>query len=551
MSERGVPVTNPFVGITYAEALRSIERRHGPREALYFRGRRYTFSDVRREVDRASARLATLGLEPGDKVAIWMPNRPEFIWYWLGASQMGLVAVFLNTRLRRDEFVYQIAQSDSRVIIVPGQPGFRDFLSELGEASAELRSGGLERGSPVFPALRHVVVCDPPSVDWPAITDWSQEDRDLPVPPVAGDPDRPALIAYSSGTTALPKGAMLTHAIWRKAYDGGNTLGLSPEDRLYLCVPLFGVLGSLNGVLTFWSHGASVVLEERFDATACLDALIAERCTAIHLLPAMISALLQNPRFDRRDLHRLRVGVVLSSDPVVLRQAALDLGVGGVVTGYGLTESTGLVTRCRWDEPLEDRLASQGRPLPGCLIRVVDPESGRDMPPDSPGEIWIGGYCVMPGYYNKPDETRRAITPDGWLRSGDAGLLRPDGTLVFQRRLGDGYKHKGFNVSVPEVEAVLGRHPNVRAGAIVSVPHPEFGEAGVAFVIPRAGTRPDGDELAAFLRARLASFKVPTYFHFVDALPLTGGTEKIQKFRLREQALALVRADAGAVSRQR
>lgn len=538
-------VENPFIGLTYAEALALIEGRHRTRIALKFRGRAYNFGDVRREVGRASARLASLGLEPGDKVAIWMPNRPEFIWYWLGASQMGLVAVFLNTRLRRDEFVYQIAQSDSRVVIVPGQPGFRDFLAELGEACPALQTGAPDDDS-VFPMLRHIAACDPPNVDWPSVLDWSTEDDGQRDMPVATDPGQPALIAYSSGTTALPKGAMLTHVIWRKAYDGGNTLSLTPEDRLYLCVPLFGVLGSLNGILTFWSHGASVVLDERFEADTCLDALYNDDCTAMHMLPAMIAALLQNPRFDRQR-HHLRVGVVLSSDPKVLKQAALDLGVRGIVTGYGLTESTGLVTRCHWDDPLETRLTTQGKPLPGCLIRIVDPETGVDLPTGQTGEIWVGGYGVMPGYYNKPDETRRAIGPDGWLRSGDAGYLTKDGALVFQRRLGDGYKHKGFNVSIPEVEAVLRQHPGIGSVAIVGVPHQEYGEVGVAFVIPRDGVSPRGDELFAFLRERLASFKIPSHFAVVDAFPLTAGTEKIQKFRLRERALALV-ADSGGSS---
>lgn len=536
-------VANPFIGLTYARALELIESRHRDRIALKFRGRTYTFADVRREVDKAASRLATVGLAPGDKVALWMPNRPEFIWYWLGASQIGLVAVFLNTRLRRDEFVYQIAQSDSRIIVVPGQPSFRDFLAELGEACPALREGTPGPDS-VFPMLRHVAACDPPSVDWPTVLDWSTDTvaRDVPK---ATDPARPALIAYSSGTTALPKGAMLTHVIWRKAYDGGNTLSLTPDDRLYLCVPLFGVLGSLNGILTFWSHGASVVLEERFDADACLASLYDDGCTAMHLLPAMITGLLEHPRFDRAR-HRLRVGVVLSSDPKVLKQGALDLGVRGIVTGYGLTESTGLVTRCRWDDPLETRLTTQGKPLPGCLIRVVDPETCADLPPGQTGEIWVGGYGVMPGYYNKPDETRRTIRPDGWLRSGDAGYLLEDGALVFQRRLGDGYKHKGFNVSIPEVEAVLRQHPGIASVAIVGAPHPQLGEVGIAFVIPREGASPSAGELHAFLRERLASFKIPAHFELVDSFPLTAGTEKVQKFRLRERALALAAAHAAS-----
>lgn len=527
---------NPFVGKTYDEALDYLAQAYGDREALLFEGRRYSFADIRRQSALAAARLAGLGLPRGSKVAIWMPNRPEFIWYWFGAVQAGLVAVFLNTRLRRDEFVYQIAQSDSAVVIVPGRPAFRDFLGDLVECCPELatrRAGQLD--SPPFPALRAVVVCDPIPHALPGVLDWSDAPA-RPVPAVAAAPDAPALIAYSSGTTALPKGAMLSHCIWRKAYDGGTFIGLGTEDCLYLCVPLFGVLGSLNGILTFWGHGARIVLDERFDVDTCLEALEAERCTAMHLLPAMIDALIAHPRFPQVNL-RLRTGVVLSSDPVVLRRAHDELHVRGIVTGYGLTESTGLVTRCRWDQPLDDRLASQGRPLPDCGIRVVDPDTGRDLPAGSEGEVWVGGYSVMLGYYNKPEETRRTITPDGWLRSGDLGVLHADGSLKFLRRIKDGYKHKGFNVSTPEVERVAAQHPDVAAVAVVGLPDPRHGEVGAAFVIPRAGAAFSAEAFIAFLGERLASFKLPAHVFAIDAFPVTGGTEKIQKFQLRDIAL--------------
>lgn len=527
---------NPYSNKTYAQAIDYLADRYGEREALLFEGKRYSFADIRRESDRAAARLKSLGLKPGDKVAIWMPNRPEFMWYWFGAAKSGLVAVFLNTRLRRDEFIYQIAQSDSAVVIVPGRPAFRDFLGELVEACPELatnRAGRLNCAT--FPKLQAVICCDRSSRKLPGVLDWSTPTA-LPLPAPATDPDAPALICYSSGTTALPKGAMLTSCIWRKAYDGGALIGLTPADCLYLCVPLFGVLGSLNGVLSFWSHGARIVLDERFQVDACLKSLEEERCTALHMLPAMIDALVAHPHFPNTKL-RLRTGVVLSSDPAILRRAAEELGVGGVVTGYGLTESTGLVTRCRWDDPLDVRFVSQGHPLPDCPIRVVDPDTGKDVARGEEGEIWIGGYSVMPGYYNKPEETTKTITPDGWLRSGDLGILNQDGSVKFIRRVKDGYKHKGFNVSTPEVERVAAGHPDIAHVAVVGVPDRRYGEIGVAFVIPRKGARVEPSAVLSFLTPRLASFKLPAHVFIVDAFPVTGGTEKIQKFKLREMAL--------------
>lgn len=304
--------SNPFVGLTYQQAIDSLVDRYGEKEALLFEGRRYSFADIRRESDKAAARLMALGLKPGDKVALWLPNRPEFVWYWFAAAKSGLIAVFLNTRLRHDEFIYQIAQSDSAVVIVPGRPAFRDFLGEMVEACPELASRPVGKlDSATFPRLQAVVSCDAPPRRLPGVLDWS-EPQDLPVPPPATDADAPAMIIYSSGTTALPKGAMLTSCVWRKAYDAADTMAIGRGDCLYLCVPLFGAMGSISGVLSFWSRGARIVLDERFDADACLTALERERCTALHMLPAIIDGLIAHPRFGSARLS-LRTGTVLAT----------------------------------------------------------------------------------------------------------------------------------------------------------------------------------------------------------------------------------------------
>jgi acyl-CoA synthetase (AMP-forming)/AMP-acid ligase II len=526
---------NPFVGKTYAESISYIAERHGGRTALIFEGRRHTFADIKREANAASRKLAALGLQPGDTIALWCTNRPEFAWVWLGASQMGLVTVILNTRLKREEFVYQIAQSDSRAVVAPGPGAFRDFLGELADVPPDR-----------FPRLRHVIALDSPGPGRPDAVDWTALPDDGPLPAMETDPGKPALIAYSSGTTAQPKGAVLSHCIWRKAYDGGTYLDLGPDERLFLSVPLFGVLGCLNGLLTFWAHGASIVLEQRFEADSCLRALCDLRCTMMHLLPSMLDRLSVHPDFDPTAFPQLRGGVILSSDPAVMERATRELDAPGFITGYGLTESTGLVARCRWDQPLAVRTACQGWPLPDCHLRIVEPESGQDMPAGEPGEIWIGGYSVMLGYYNKPEETARAITPDGWLRSGDMGYLREDGAVVFLRRLKDGYKHKGFNVSTPEVEAAIQEHPGVAAAAVVGVPDPQAGEIGVAYIVAAEDSDLDEADVLVFLKDRLSSFKLPVHVFVVESFPLTSGTGKVQKFKLREDAIGRLRREAPA-----
>jgi acyl-CoA synthetase (AMP-forming)/AMP-acid ligase II len=496
---------NPFVGATYASALRELVRRHGANDALVFGERRWTFAEVAAEVDRMAARLHALGLRPGDKVAIWLPNRPEFLWAWLGASQSGLVAVVLNTRLKAEEAAYQVGQSDSRAILLPGDGAFRDFVAEIASVRHEL------------PELRHVVALD--ATRHPGVVDWSAPPpAGLAPAPVADDPEAVALISYSSGTTALPKGAMLTHCVYRKAWDIGIRVDLTERDRLLMAIPLFGSMAMMNGVLPFWARGAALVVEERFDAEAFVRTAARERCTMVHLLPPMVLAIARLPGFEPRAIASLRVAFVLSNDQEILGLVADRLGIPGVMTGYGLTESTTVATRNRWDDPREARFRTQGYALPDVELRVVDPASGTPRAAGEVGEIWLRGYCVMKGYYRKPEETARAIDAEGWLHTGDAGVLRADGRLEFLYRLSE----------------ALRRHPEVADVAVFGRRDPVAGEVGVACVIARDGSRPSADALLEFLRPHLAAYKMPRHLVFVDALPMTAGTGKVQKFRLRD-----------------
>lgn len=533
---------NPFRDKTYAESIRKIAGMYGDRVALTFDGHDHTFDDIRRQADIASARLASLGVKPGETVGLWIPNRPEFAWVWFGAAQMGAMPVILNTRLRPAEAEYQIAQSESVVVVVPGEGTFRDFLGELAETCPGIRDGSLP--AEPFPHLRKVVSLDPPGDAYPGVVSWQALGDDLAVPPCSEDHDAPALIAYSSGTTSLPKGAMLTHCIWRKAWDGSKFLDMSTEDCLYLTVPLFGVLGCINGVLMSWCNGARIILRDRFDPADFIRTVRDEGCTLAHLLPTMVERVAEYPDFDKAAFRTLRGGVLLSSQRKDFQRAVDVLDAPGYTSGYGLTETTGLVTRCRWDDPFEERVSHQGAPLPDCLIRIVDTETGADLPLGEEGEILVGGYSVMKGYFKKPEETSKTLTPDGWLRSGDLGYMKEDGNLRFLRRVKDGYKHKGFNVSTPEVEAVIQTFPGIAAAAVVGVPDPEFGERGAAFIIAEDGASPDEEELMTFLKTQLASFKVPAHIFMVDEFPLTGGTDKVRKFKLRDMAMQTLGIEA-------
>ncbi|MDF3072526.1 MAG: hypothetical protein K0S54_193 [Alphaproteobacteria bacterium] len=532
---------NPFKGLTTGQSIALLARQHGERLALSFKGRDWSFIDVRTEIERAAARLYSIGIREGDKVAVWLPNRPEFLWYWLGAGQIGAVAVTLNTRLQPEEFTYQIDQSDSTAVIVPGGTDYRDFLGDLAGVCPELlngKPGALDCAA--LPKLRSVVALDAFDPKYKGVTDWSKPMGDLPPAPLATDPLAASLIAYSSGTTALPKGAMLNHSVFRKAWDHGERFNQTAQDRLYLCVPMFGILSSINGVLTFWSRGSSVILDDRFDATETLQILQDRQCTAVYVLPLMIDKMLEHADFKSYDLSRLRTGIVLTIDPVVFRKAANELGMKEVFTSYGMTETSSAATRSYWHEPLEDRINAHGKVLPDIEVRVADPDSNAVLQRGEEGEIQVRGYNVMLGYYNKPEETRRAFADGDWFKTGDLGIHRADGTIKFLRRVKDGYKHNGFNVATAEVEASLARHPAIAAVSVTDLPHARFGAVGAAFVIRKQGIKASEQEIIEFAKAKLASFKVPAHVFFVEEFPVTAGTGKIQKFKLRELALQVL-----------
>lgn len=538
-------MSNPYKDLAYGPSMTLMAGRFADREALVFGGRRWSFAQAKAEIDGASARLVAAGLAPGDKVAVWLPNRPEFIWYWLGAAQIGLVPVILNTRLKQEEAAYQIGQSDSRAIVIPGDGAFRDFAGDLLSVCPELGQGRTAMPGSRFPRLELVLLCEPtrqPIAVGVELARLAAEAARITLPSLVTDASAAGMICYSSGTTALPKGAVLNHTGFRKAWDHGPRFHQTPDDRLYLGVPLFGILASINGVLTFWSRGGAVVLDERFEPGRAIELIERERCKVAYLLPPMLEQIISHPSFSRERLAHLRTGLIATNSAEIQKVAVEKLGMREVFTSYGMTETSSACTRTFSDDPLEVRLETQGRPLPDIEVRIGDVETGAPLPPGEEGEVQVRGYNVMLGYYNKPAETVAAFTADGFFRTGDLARLDAEGRLQFQRRIKDGYKYKGFNVSTSEVEAAILAHPDVKAAAVVGLPDGMNGEVGAAFVIGHGSAPVDAEALVAFLRPRLAGYKLPAHVFQVEEFPLTAGTQKVRKFQLRELAIARLAA---------
>lgn len=529
---------NPFVDKTNYRAIEYIADRYRARTGLIFEGEKYSFEDILEKTNAYGSYFLDCGLEPGDRIAIFCSNRPEFLWSFLGSTSVGLICVLINTRLTRDELQFQLVQSGAKAIVLETSDGRRQFLADFAELYPAAKTG--IPGDPAatsLPDLRHIFCCDDVPDGYRGVVSLrTVPDRRLAPAHLAQNPTDACLIMYSSGTTALPKGTVLTHQLWRRAYDAGVRFGTSSADVFYVAVPMFAFAGLLaGGPMTAWAHGAAVVLARGFDEAECLAGLEAHGCSVLQMMPSMISRLLAHEAFPAAPKDRWRVGLVLSSDKTILRQAVERLGFKSTVCGYGLTETSALICRTWWWQTLAEQTATNGTPLPGCEARIVDPEAGAVLKADETGEIELGGYGVMLGYWNNPEETRKTLLPDGWLRTGDLGSINSRGEIEFKGRIRDSYKHNGFNVSTAEVERVAGTMAGVRESKVVSLADPLTGSIGIAFVVKDDPTLSE-NQVVQFLSGKLAKYKIPKHVFFVDELPRTGGTDKIRTGELVRRA---------------
>lgn len=541
--------SNPFSGKTVGQMLDEAAARFAERQAVVFADERISYAELRRRVDRLARGLLALGIRKDDKVALWLPNRPAWLFAQHACAKIGATVVALNTRYKAHELSYILEQSDAAALILTDHLGPIDFLEILDEVLPELKNaepGALHAEK--FPLLKRVIVdAEDPYPGTVRLRDvleaGDQSGQDLEAASARVTADDVFTILYTSGTTSFPKGAMISHAnCLPHGWNCGAQLRLAADDRILHALPFSGTWGGVNIPLTAFTHGACLVLMESFDPGAALYLMEKERITVWNAVDAMILGVLDHPDLDRYDRSSLRTGgVAMTSggaqslfDEVVAR-----IGLRQAFQPYGMTEVNALALYHDLDEPAESRKLPGIWPAPGLEVRVVNPETGQPCKPGEEGELQHRGRLVTRGYYKKPEETAKALTEDGWLRSGDLAVQDEAGRTIFKGRLREVLRISHFMVAPREIEEFLMAHPKVHQAFVVGVPDVKLGEAPVAYVIPKEGEILGEAELMAHCKGKIASYKIPRHIRLVKDVPRTPGPhgDKVQKPKLREQAI--------------
>src|SRR5438270_5289102 len=508
----------------------SAAERFGDAEALVDAPVRFTFRQLHGAVREAARALIALGVQPGDRVAIWAPNTWEWVVALGGLHTAGAVLVPLNTRFKGQEAAYILAKSGAKLLLA--------VTEFLGTDYVEMLEAERER----LPTLEHVIVlrghASGNTLAWADFVGQGQSvvEQGVDSRVDAVKPDDVSDILFTSGTTGRPKGAMCTHAQALRAYtDWADVVGLRAGDRYLIVNPFFHAFGYKAGIVASLVTGATILPHAVFDPAAVFERIPVDRISMLPAPPALYQTLLNHSDLDKHDMSSLRLAVTGAAViPVELVKQMRDvLGFETVITGYGLTEACGIATMCRHDDNPETIATTSGRAIPGVDVQVVN-DDGKEVARGDAGEIVVRGYNVMLGYYDEPDETKATIDGDGWLHTGDIGVMDDRGYLRITDRKKDIFIVGGFNAYPAEIENAMLANEDVAQVAVVGVPDQRLGEVGAAYVVPKAGKTIDPDQLIAWCRERMANFKVPRRIEVVDSLPLNAAG-KVLKYRLRDE----------------
>ncbi|AJC23294.1 fatty-acid--CoA ligase [Pandoraea pulmonicola] len=511
-------------------------------QALVIDGERIDYGTLAQRVAQAAARMISLGVAHGEHVGILMGNSVNWVVLFYAAASIGAVAVPINTRFKSDELNYCLSQGDVRVLFYVDTFLNIDYTQLLRGVEP-----ALDQSLPgeVLPLLRHVVMVGERARDLPrgvehfdALPDTAELHAEAARRASAVLPDDILLIQYTSGTTSFPKGVLLRHrSMLMNAAASALRIGVRADDRYFSVRPFFHVAGTTMSLLVSLVTGACLLSVPSFDVARVLTILDEERCTLTSGNDTIFLMMMGHPEFRRERIH-LRGGWA-AAGPEIMQKIHDVMGVPYMVGAYGQSEASPNVVLNDWRDPLALRVGGWASPHPGLEIRTVSTATGEVLGPDEPGEIQVRGWSVMKGYYNKPKETAQAFSDDGWLRTGDLGVIDAEGRMRMLGRLKDVFRVGGENVAPAEVEETLFTHPDVQLAQVVGVPDARLGEVPAAFVVLRPGAQVSAEALIDWCRARCANFKVPRYLRFVESFDGIGmtGSSKVQKNKLRDYAI--------------
>jgi len=538
----------PLIGDTIGVHFDKVAERWSDRDALIVRQQniRWSYRELKAKVDALAAGLLALGLAPGDRVGIWSPNNAEWAITQFATAKAGLILVNINPAYRLAELEYALNKVECKALITAAAFKTGDYIAMLRELAPEIdRSAPGKLQAKRLPTLTTLIRIGADEtrgfLRFDDVLGIGGERHRAALEELAAKLqfDDPINIQFTSGTTGAPKGATLTHHnILNNGYFIGEALRLTDRDRVCIPVPLYHCFGMVLGNLACVTHGSAMVYPaEGFDPLATLEAVEAERCTALYGVPTMFIAELGHPEFKRFDLSSLRTGIMAGSPcPIeIMKRCVNEMNMREVTIAYGMTETSPVSTQTSCEDPLERRVGTVGRVHPHVEIKIIDAE-GRIVPPGTRGEFCTRGYCVMLGYWGDAERTAEAINNAGWMHTGDLATIDEDGYCNIVGRIKDMVIRGGENVYPREIEEFLFRHPNVEAVQVVGLPDLKYGEELCAWVKLKPGTAATAEEIQSFCKGQIAHYKIPRYIKFVDAFPMTV-TGKVQKFLMREEMI--------------